>query len=70
MIEHRDFSTESYLTASYENSSTKVKSKCKRFCIYSSGLCLLVGSWGLFFMIGYQYHNYDDYDNSMSIEEI
>jgi hypothetical protein len=59
----QSFSTEPYLTDSYENSSTRVKTKCKTFCIYSSGLFLLFGTWGLFFTLGYHYNHINNYDN-------
>ena len=52
----REFSTESYLTNTYETSSTRLRIKCKRIGICCFGLCLLVGSWGIFFVSGYHYN--------------
>ena len=59
------FSTENYLTDSYENSSTRVKTKCKRLCVFSSGLSLVFGTCGLFFMLGYHYNQINNCDNSL-----
>jgi hypothetical protein len=64
MIPQR-FSTEPYLTDSYENSSSRVKTKCKKYCIYSSGISLLFGTWGLFFTLGYHYNQINNCDNSL-----
>ena len=46
-----------YLTDQYENSSTNVNQKCKKICKYS----LLVGSWSLFFTLGYHFNHIKEY---------
>ena len=50
------FSTEDYLTSAHEHSGTRLRTKCKRLGMYCLGLSLLVGSWGTFFVLGYQYN--------------
>ena len=67
----REFSTESYLTNTYETSSTRLRIKCKRIGICCFGLCLLVGSWGIFFVSGYHYNQLKNCDSNNSfIEDI
>jgi len=55
-----EFSTENYLTDTHENSSTISRPKCKKICICCLGLCSLVGSWSLFFVLGYNYDQFKD----------
>ena len=51
----RGFTTAEYLTDTHEHSGTVLRSKCKRVGAYCFGFCLLVGSYGAFFVLGYQY---------------
>ena len=63
------FSTERYLIDTQGNSSTRLRSKCKRVCIYCFGLSLLVGSWGVFFALGYHYNQSQSGDTPL-LEDI
>ena len=49
------FTTAEYLTGTHEHSGTVLRSKCKRVGAYCFGFCLLVGSYGVSFVLGYQY---------------
>ena len=76
MLMHSEFSTsevstsDNYLTDSYKNSSTKIKTKCKRLGCYSLGLCLLIGSWGAFFILGTHYDQLQNEYNNTLLEDI
>ena len=64
------FSTERYLIDTQGNSSTRLRrSKCNRICIYCFGLSLLVGSWSIFFILGYHYNQSQNGDTTL-IEDI
>ena len=76
MLINSDFSTselntsDNYLTDSHENSSTTLKVKCKRIGCYSLGLCLLIGSWGAFFILGTHYDQLQKEYNNTLVEDI
>mgnify|MGYP006127644381 CR=1 FL=1 len=63
------FSTEEYLTAEHDNSSIRLKTKCKKIGSYCFVICLLVSSHTLFFVMGMQYNKYEDC-NVTFIEDI
>jgi hypothetical protein len=53
------FSTEEYLTAENENSSIRLKTKCKKIGTCCFGICLLASTHTLFFIMGLQYNKYE-----------